>query len=93
MAARMVNEFIATLNVDFKALAVTHVTLKNISQINEEIETNTPSEILNWASSIFNQDIVVSSSFQTQSVQLLHMVTNIEPKLKILFIDTVIHIE
>ncbi len=93
MAARMVNEFIATLNVDIKALAMTHVTLKNISQINEEIETNTPSEILNWASSVFNQDIVVSSSFQTQSVPLLHMVSNIAPKLKILFIDTGFHFE
>lgn len=82
-----------SLNIDIKEPAVTHVTLENISQINQVMETNTPSEILNWACSVFMQDIVVSSSFQTQSAPLLHMISKIAPDLKILFIDTGFHFE
>jgi phosphoadenosine phosphosulfate reductase len=80
-------------NLDLEETSVTHMALENISQINQVMETNTPSEILDWACSVFMEDIVVSSSFQTQSVPLLHMISKIAPDLKVLFIDTGFHFE
>lgn len=88
----MPNESIG-LNIDIKSPAVPRIALENISQINQVLETNPPSEILGWASSVFKRDIVVSSSFQTQSVPLLHMISKIAPDLKVLFIDTGFHFE
>lgn len=64
---------------------------KQIDQLSEEFETKTPQEILTWAIDTFWPEIAMSSSFQTQSMPLLHMATRIRRDLLIFFLDTGYH--
>jgi phosphoadenosine phosphosulfate reductase len=63
----------------------------DIQQLAEEFESRTPQEILQWAFAEFGDDIAMSSSFQTQSMPLLHMATRLKPDLRIFFLDTGYH--
>ena len=63
----------------------------DISTLSQEFETKTPQEILRWAADAFAPDIAVSTSFQTQSMPLLHMVTQVMPDVHVLFLDTGYH--
>jgi phosphoadenosine phosphosulfate reductase len=54
-------------------------------------ETCPPQEIIEWAVSQFAPEIAMSTSFQTQSIPLLHMVAQIAPDMKIFFLDTGYH--
>jgi phosphoadenosine phosphosulfate reductase len=62
-----------------------------IRQKAEEFETKSPQEILEWAIREYGDDIAMSSSFQTQSMPLLHMATRIKPDIRIFFIETGYH--
>ena len=64
---------------------------KSIAQLSDEFESRTPQEILTWAISEFWPQIAMSSSFQTQSMPLLHMVTQIRRDVLIFFLDTGYH--
>jgi len=62
-----------------------------ISILSEEFESRTPQEILTWAIGEFWPQIAMSSSFQTQSMPLLHMATRIRRDLLLFFLDTGYH--
>ena len=62
-----------------------------IEKFSKEFETKTPQEIIEWAVDRFSPYMAMSSSFQTQSMPLLHMATRILPDLPIFFIDTGYH--
>jgi phosphoadenosine phosphosulfate reductase len=62
-----------------------------IERLSAEFETKTPQEILTWAVDVFWPQIALSSSFQTQSMPLLHMASRIRRDLLILFLDTGYH--
>jgi phosphoadenosine phosphosulfate reductase len=62
-----------------------------IQRLSEEFETKTPQEILKWAINTFWPQIALSSSFQTQSVPLLHMASLIRRDVLIFFLDTGYH--
>jgi phosphoadenosine phosphosulfate reductase len=64
---------------------------KRIAQLSDEFESKTPQEILTWAIDQFWPQIGMSSSFQTQSMPLLHMVTQIRRDVLIFFLDTGYH--
>jgi phosphoadenosine phosphosulfate reductase len=49
--------------------------VQELQKLSEEFETKTPQEIIQWAVDEFWPEIAMSSSFQTQSMPLLHMVT------------------
>src|SRR5258707_14296300 len=59
-----------------------------IDQFSNEFESKTPQEIIAWAIETFWPQIAMSSSFQTQSVPLLHMVSQSNGNLLIYFLDT-----
>jgi phosphoadenosine phosphosulfate reductase len=63
----------------------------DIQAINEKFDAAAPEEILHWAACEFGEKVVVSSSFQTQSVALLHLVSNVAPQLPVIFVDTGYH--
>ena len=63
----------------------------DIDALNEKFEYSTAEDILKWAWNTFGTDVVLSSSFQTQSVPLLHLISKICPELPILFLDTEFH--
>jgi phosphoadenosine phosphosulfate reductase len=50
-----------------------------------------PEDILRWAWEAFGPKVAVSSSFQTQSVPLLHIVSRVCPEMPVIFIDTGFH--
>jgi phosphoadenosine phosphosulfate reductase len=63
----------------------------NISQLNELLENAPASEILQWAWATFGPKVAASSSFQTQSVPLLHLISQICPDMPVIFLDTGFH--
>lgn len=48
-------------------------------------------DVLDWAFRSFAPEIAVSSSFQTQSLPLLHLVSRVCPDLRVVFLDTGYH--
>jgi phosphoadenosine phosphosulfate reductase len=63
----------------------------NLELLNKWAAVSTPQGILEWAINNFWPDIIVSSSFQTQSIPLLHIITQIKPVLPVYFLDTGYH--
>lgn len=63
----------------------------NIALLNECFEQLSAEEILQWAWETFCSNIAISSSFQTQSVPLLHMISRVCPEMPVIFIDTGFH--
>lgn len=62
-----------------------------VDSLSKEFETKSPQEIIRWAVDTFAPGIAISTSFQTQSMPLLHMVTRILPGIRVLFLDTGYH--
>ena len=60
----------------------------DLAKLNERFEKAQPEEIIRWAIEEFRPKIALTSSFQTESVVLLHMVSKIDPAIKILFLET-----
>jgi len=67
------------------------LTSLNIPQLNEQLENAPASEILQWAWATFGSRVAASSSFQTQSVPLLHLISQVCPDLPVIFLDTGFH--
>ncbi len=64
---------------------------QEIERLSQEFETKTPQEIIRWAVDMFWPQIALSSSFQTQSVPLLHMASRVRRDILIFFLDTGYH--
>jgi len=62
-----------------------------MERLSEEFETRTPQEIIFWAVETFWPQIALSSSFQTQSIPLLHMVSRMRRGILVFFLDTGYH--
>ena len=67
------------------------LTKEEVAQLSDEFESKTPQEIITWAIDTFWPQIAMSSSFQTQSMPLLHMATRIRRDLLVFFLDTGYH--
>jgi phosphoadenosine phosphosulfate reductase len=63
----------------------------NLIQLKLALDSATPQEIIRWAKYRFFPKVVISSSFQTQSLPLLLMISSCAPEIKVLFIDTGFH--
>lgn len=64
---------------------------EEIEKLSQEFETKTPQEIIQWAVDNFWPQVALSSSFQTQSVPLLHMAWTVRRDILIFFLDTGYH--
>jgi phosphoadenosine phosphosulfate reductase len=62
-----------------------------LEKFSQELETKTPQEIIEWAVDRYSPYVAMSSSFQTQSMPLLHMISQIAPDMPIFFINTGYH--
>ncbi len=65
--------------------------LSDLNTLGREFADNSPEEILRWVWGSYGCNAVMSSSFQTQSVPLLHMISKVCPEMVIVFIDTGLH--
>ncbi len=63
----------------------------DIEQLNRSLESATPQEILTWAWEMFGPQLAATSSFQSQSLPLLHMIGQCVPEMPVLFLDTGFH--
>lgn len=67
------------------------MTVLEIEALNHDFETRTPEDILNWSWATFGLEAIASSSFQPQSIALLHMISQVCPEMPIVFTDTGYH--
>jgi phosphoadenosine phosphosulfate reductase len=67
------------------------ITPEAIDQLATQFESSSPQAILAWAAAEFAPHIAISSSFQTQSVPLLHMALQVMPDIRVLFLNTGYH--
>lgn len=65
--------------------------LDDLPALNRQLEAATPQAILRWAWETFAPDLALTSSFQTQSVPLLHMLWQTTPQMRVFFLDTGFH--
>ncbi len=63
----------------------------DLPDLNERFERLSAPEILRWAWETFGSHMAASSSFQTQSVPLLHLISQICPAMPVIFLDTGLH--
>ena len=63
----------------------------DLQEVNARLEEAGPLEVLAWAYREFGTGLVMTSSFQTQSVPLLHMLSRVAPEVPVLFLDTGFH--
>ncbi len=62
-----------------------------ISALNTRFEGADPADVLAWAAERFMPRLAATSSFQTQSVPLLHLIGQVCPQVPVLFLDTGYH--
>jgi phosphoadenosine phosphosulfate reductase len=67
------------------------VPILDLTAINARLEHASSAEILAWATETFGDRLVATSSFQTQSVPLLHLLAGFAPNTEVLFLDTGFH--
>lgn len=65
--------------------------LIDVDHLNQVFETAPPQEILIWACETFAPQIAATSSFQSQSLPLLHMIGLYAPETPVFFLDTGFH--
>jgi phosphoadenosine phosphosulfate reductase len=60
----------------------------DVDATNHVLETYDPSRVVAWAARQFGDDLVMSSSFGAESALLIHMATQLLPRIRIIFVDT-----
>ncbi len=65
--------------------------LNNIDELNTNFEKKQPQEIIKWAIEEFSDRLALTSSFGPESGTLLHMVSQIDKNVKVLFLETGYH--
>ena len=63
----------------------------DIPHLNEHLDQLLAGEILAWAWKTLGPKVATSSSFQTQSVPLLHIISQVCPEMPVTFVDTGFH--
>jgi len=57
-------------------------------RLNKELESESPESIVAWAGRTFGESVILSSSFGAESALMLHLVTRVLPKIRVVFLDT-----
>ena len=63
----------------------------DIEKINEEFETRKPIDIIRWAVKEFSPRLAMTSSFGPESGVLLHLASQADPSIPVLFLETGYH--
>ncbi len=63
----------------------------DFDQLNQSFESQTPEDVIRWAVKEFSPNIALATSFGAESAVLLHMVTQIDPNIPVLFTNTGFH--
>ena len=65
--------------------------IENLDSLNAAFETQKPLEIVRWAVKEFAPKIAMTSSFGPESGTLLHVVSQVNPEVPVLFLETGYH--
>lgn len=60
----------------------------DLPELNQMLEARTPPQIVEWAGAQFGDELVMTSSFGAESAVLLHMAVQVNPRIKIIMVDT-----
>jgi len=63
----------------------------NFDQLNQTFETQNAQDIVRWAVAEFSPNMAFATSFRAESAVLLHLVTQIDPNIPVLFTNTGFH--
>lgn len=63
----------------------------DLAALNADLDSATPDAILRWATATFGDDAILTCSFQHDGVVLAHMLQQIAPSVRVVFIDTGFH--
>ncbi len=67
------------------------VNADELATLNTDFEGADPLKVIHWAADHFLPKLAATSSFQTQSVALLHLISRARPEIPIIFLDTGYH--
>lgn len=59
-----------------------------LDALNQELETATAEEILTWTRDTFGDSVILTSSFGADAALMLHLVTRVLPRVRVVFLDT-----
>src|SRR5215204_3986368 len=62
--------------------------LLDLDATNRILDTYDPDRVVEWAARQYGDDLVMSSSFGAESALLIHMATQVLPRIRIVFVDT-----
>ncbi|HEX3358659.1 MAG TPA: phosphoadenosine phosphosulfate reductase family protein, partial [Tepidisphaeraceae bacterium] len=60
----------------------------NLEDVNTVLEAQDPPRILDWAAREFGDEVIMSSSFGSESAVLIHLATQVLPRIRIVMVDT-----
>ncbi|WP_338441028.1 phosphoadenylyl-sulfate reductase [Synechococcus elongatus IITB4] len=62
--------------------------LPNLTEINAQLADQEATQIIQWAATEFGSGLVLSTSFGIQSAVMLHLATQVQPDIPVIWIDT-----
>jgi phosphoadenosine phosphosulfate reductase len=60
----------------------------DLTAINPMLEAQHPEKVVEWAAAQFGRDLIMSSSFGSESACMIHLATRVLPDIKVVFVDT-----
>jgi phosphoadenosine phosphosulfate reductase len=60
----------------------------DLETLNAVFENQQPTQVVEWAARQFGDGLVMSSSFGAESALLIHMATQVLPRVRVVFVDT-----
>ncbi len=60
----------------------------DLTRENERLQSASAQAVVEWARARFGDDLILSSSFGAESALMLHLVTRLIPRVRVVFIDT-----
>jgi phosphoadenosine phosphosulfate reductase len=62
--------------------------LLDLDEVNRELASASPAVVVAWAAAAFGEDLILTSSFGAESAVMLHLVSQVIPKIRVVFLDT-----
>lgn len=59
-----------------------------LDELNRQLEAATAEEILSWTRETFGDSVILTSSFGADAALMLHLVTRVLPRVRVVFLDT-----
>lgn len=60
----------------------------DLKGVNQQFEQASATELVTWAAATFDDGLVMSTSFGIQAAVMLHLVTQVVPKIPVIWVDT-----